>query len=191
VDEFTQDTRYMANGWSEIEYRLPESQRSEYTVNPLRQFGTRCDISKDGHRKFMLTFVIDKPMAAFDDRVYTNIKVDEFSPFTFTAHLFTNSNNAGYIELDRTNAAQMHRFISQARAGYTMTIRIHNQQQSFVEDYSVLLRGFTKHTAGSLRACAVSVAPSRLTAYDRRRIKEINQQIDALEAEKMAIMEKY
>ncbi|MCE0494245.1 hypothetical protein [Vibrio salinus] len=198
VDEFTHDTRYIANGWSEIHYLLPDSDRIEYTsnqmsyaVNPLRQIGTRCDVSVEGDLKFMLTFQIDQHLKAPEDVVYLKLRVDQHAPLAFSGRLFVNSDNAGYVALSKQNAAQMRQFIAQAKAGYEMSVRVHNQYKSVIEDYSVLLRGFTKHTADSLRACAVFISPANISLYDKQRLNEIDRKIETLKAEKNAILNKY
>ncbi len=198
VDEFTHEAMYMANGWSQIQYTLPDSDnikyannQIEYTVNPLRQIGTRCDVSKEGDLKFMVTFHIEKHITSADRLVYLKLKVDNHAPLAFAAKLFVNSDNAGYVALDKSNVAQMRQFIAQSKAGHEVLVRVHNKHKSVIEDYSVLLRGFTQHTADSLRACAVFISPAKISAYDKRRIKEIDSQIEKLEAEKASILKRY
>lgn len=198
VDEFTHETRYMANGWSQIQYVLPDSDNIEYSnnqieyaVNPLRQIGIRCDVAKEGDLNFMITFHIEKHIIAPDRRVYLKLKVDKHAPLAFAAKLFVNSDNAGYVSLDKNNVVLIRQFIAQAKAGNEMSVRVHNKQKSMIEDYSVLLRGFTRHTADALSACAVFISPTNISAYDKRRINEINNQIKELQAEKTSILQKY
>ena len=126
-------------------------------------------------------------------RAYVNVllKVDENSPIRFTGKLFSDSYTAGFVRITPSNTQVVRKYISQAISGTKVKVRVHNDRKSEIEDYAVLLAGFTKHTAAALKACEISAAESEMNTQDQARLEEIEAEVSRLEREKQNILSKY
>jgi len=118
-------------------------------------FGVRCDVAQDGEKDFMLTFTVDGALATPSSRAYVYVKVDENAPIELIGKLFSNSYRSGYVLMNSTNQEKIEKFVAQGIAGNKLMIRVHDERRSEIEDYLVMLKGFTKHTAKAANACGV------------------------------------
>lgn len=189
-DGFTNATTYSSYGLAGSDHQLSNGQwlfnnKAGYSI------GLRCDVSADGSKDFMLTFRVDSSLATPNSDAYVYLKVDSNQPLDFLGRLYSNSYRSGFVRMTPDNRSGLHSFISQAKAGKTLSVRVHDKRRSDIEDYSVLLRGFTQHTAQALNACGVTPEGQSMGQQDQARLREIEAQLKALESEKAEILSRH
>ncbi|MGO1297254.1 MAG: hypothetical protein ACTMIA_08080 [Vibrio sp.] len=189
-DNFTNETTYSAYGQAGSDYKFDSGQKT-FMGRSGYSFGIRCDVSKSGGKDFMLTFSVDDVLATPNSDAYIYVKVDENNPIEFVGRLYTNSYKSGFVRLNLTNRSNIEKFVAQSISGKKMSVRVHDERRSDIENFSVLLRGFTRYTAETLKACGIVASQSPLSKKDRLRIKEIYKKISELEKEKSNILSKY
>lgn len=189
-DEFTNEITYSAYGQAGSDYKL-SSRKTTFMSRSGYSFGVRCDISKSGNKDFMLTFSVDNAIATPNSSVAVFVKVDENDPISLSGKLYSNSYESGFVRLTSGNKSLLEKLVSQGVAGSKMSVRIQDSRKSSIENYSVLLRGFTKHTKEALKACGVSGREEEMKGSDKKRLIEIESKIKELEQEKKNILSKY
>tara|TARA_B100001540_G_C15785083_1_gene632860 strand:+ start:1362 stop:2036 length:675 start_codon:yes stop_codon:yes gene_type:complete len=190
-DDFSNETIYSANGRPGNFYKPSPSVEPVFRSNFDYMLGVRCDVSPNGSKDFMLTFGVSQALSTPNSSVNVLLKVDENSPIRFTGKLFSDSYTAGFVRITPSNTQVVRKYISQAISGTKVKVRVHNDRKSEIEDYAVLLAGFTKHTAAALKACEISAAESEMNTQDQARLEEIEAEVSRLEREKQNILSKY
>jgi len=185
-DEFTNETRYTATGDAGDFFTYGGGKSFSRRIGV--SFGIRCDVSSDGEKQFMLTFRVDEALDTPSSPADVFLKVDDNAPFEFSGRLFSNSYRSGYVPMRSSNREDIEKWVAQGIAGYKMSVRVQDERRSEIQNYPVLLTGFTKHTAETLHACNVSPRESSMRNSDRDRLKEIESQIQKLERERSKIL---
>jgi len=187
-DEFTNEMTYTATGDSGGFFTF--AGKTSFSRRDGYDFGVRCDVAQDGEKDFMLTFTVGSSLATPSSRAYLYTKVDDNAPIELIGKLFSNSYRSGYVLMNSTNQEKIEKLVAQGIAGNKLTVRVHDERRSEIEDYFVMLKGFTKHTAKAVNACGVGRREHSLTDADRGRLEEIDQLIRKLEREKSEILSK-
>ncbi|WP_104399080.1 hypothetical protein [Vibrio penaeicida] len=191
TDEFSGEITYSAYGVAGYYSEATKYSKARYRSDFDHTFGVRCDVDKSGEQNFMIKFNGKSALATPNTRVNLAIKIDENAPIYFDAKLFSNSYRAGFVRMNEENKKKVETLISQARAGYKIRVRANDRAKSDFTEFTASLRGFTKMTAKTLKACDVGGNSRKMSEEDLNRLKEIAQEIIALEKEKARLEAKY
>lgn len=189
-DEFTGKVTYSATAYAGSFFKGADK-KTIFLADTSHSLGIRCDIATANSIDFMFTFGVKDALATPNSAVSVLLKVDDNQPVELLGQLYSNSYREGFIRLTPNNRQQLLSVISQAAVGNKVLIRVYDEGKSTIENYSVLLKGFTKSTSEALKACAVNGEDKKLSDENIKRLTEIENEIKLLQSERDKIKAGY